>query len=50
MTIAAGTYTTYQANRLREEFRDAIYMISPEETPAWSMFPHENVDSRHPEW
>jgi hypothetical protein len=50
MTIAAGTYTTYQANRLREEFRDAIYMISPEECPAWSMFPHENVDSRHPEW
>jgi hypothetical protein len=50
MTIAGGTYTTYQANRLREEFRDAIYMISPEETPAYSMFPHENVDSRHPEW
>jgi hypothetical protein len=25
-------------------------MISPEETPAWSLFPHENVDSKHPEW
>jgi hypothetical protein len=25
-------------------------MISPEETPAWSLFPHESVDSKHPEW
>lgn len=50
MTIASGTYTSYQSTRLREEFRDAIYMISPEETPAWSLFPHENVDSKHPEW
>jgi hypothetical protein len=50
MTIASGTYSTYQSTRLREEFRDAIYMISPEEVPAWSLFPHENVDSKHPEW
>ncbi len=50
MAQATGTFSTYDSNRLREEFRDAIYMISPEETPAWSLFPHENVDSKHPEW
>ena len=50
MAKVTGTYQTYESNRLSEEFSDAIYMISPEETPAWSLFPHENVDSRHPEW
>lgn len=50
MAQASGTFSTYDSNRLREEFRDAIYMISPEETPAWSLFPHESIDSKHPEW
>ena len=50
MAQATGTFSTYDSNRLREEFRDAIYMITPEETPAWSLFPHESIDSKHPEW
>lgn len=50
MAKDSTTFSTYDSLRLREEFRDAIYMISPEETPAWSLFPHENVDSKHPEW
>jgi len=50
MSQTSGTFSTYDSNRLREEFRDAIYMISPEETPFWSMIDHETVDSKHPEW
>jgi hypothetical protein len=37
MTIFAGTTTTYNVNRLREQFSNAIYMISPEETPFLSL-------------
>ena len=50
MTQATGTFSSYQSNRLREEFRDAIYMISPEETPFWSLADHESIVSKHPEW
>jgi hypothetical protein len=50
MTQVAGTFSSYDSNRLREEFRDAIYMISPEETPFWSTIDHETIVSKHPEW
>src|SRR5262249_13609534 len=50
MTIFTGTTTTYDVNRLREQFANAIYMISPEETPFWSLCARANVDRKHPEW
>lgn len=50
MTILGGTTTTYDVNRLREQFRNAIYMISPEETPFLSLAERESIDGKHPEW
>jgi hypothetical protein len=50
MAILGNTYTTYDANRLREQFSNAIYMISPEETPFLSLVERESIDGRHPEW
>jgi hypothetical protein len=50
MTQASGTFSTYDSNRLREEFANAIYTISPEETPFMSLVDRESVVSKHPEW
>src|SRR4029077_639967 len=50
MTVFAGTTTTYDVNRLREQFSNAIYMISPEETPFLSLVERESIDGKHPEW
>jgi|SRR5215831_4095930 len=50
MAQVSNTFSTYQSNRLREEFANAIYMISPEETPFLSLAPRENTVSKHPEW
>jgi hypothetical protein len=50
MTILGGTTTTYDVNRLREQFSNAIYMISPEETPFLSLVERESIDGKHPEW
>lgn len=50
MTQVSGTFSTYTSNRLREEFADAIWMISPEETPFQSLVSRETCESKHPEW
>jgi hypothetical protein len=50
MTVFTGTTTTYQVTRLREQFSNAIYMISPEETPFLSLVERESIDGKHPEW
>lgn len=50
MTILGGTTTTYDVTRLREQFSNAIYMISPEETPFLSLVERESIDGKHPEW
>ncbi len=50
MAIATNTYLTFDSRRNREEFANAIYMITPEETPFLSMIGRENVESTHPEW
>lgn len=50
MAIATNTYLTFDSRRNREEFSNAIHMITPEETPFMSMIGRENVESTHPEW
>jgi hypothetical protein len=50
MAQVTNTYSTYDSARLREEFSDAIHMITPEETPLLSLLGREKVKSTHPEW
>jgi hypothetical protein len=50
MAQFAGTTSTYDSNRLREQFSNAIWMISPEETPFQSLVDREDIEGKHPEW
>jgi len=50
MSLVVGTTTTYDSNRLREQFANVIHMISPEECPFQGLVERESVDGRHPEW
>ena len=50
MAQAAATFDTYDSRRNREEFSNAIHMITPEETPFMSLVGREKVASTHPEW
>lgn len=50
MAVATNTYLTFDSKRNREEFSNAIHMITPEETPALTLLGRENVESTHPEW
>lgn len=50
MAIATNTYLTFNSKRNREEFANAISMITPEDTPFVSMIGREAVESTHPEW
>ncbi len=50
MAQVTNTYSSYDSARNREEFANAIHMITPEETPFLSLVGRENVESRHPEW
>jgi hypothetical protein len=50
MAQATNTYDSYDSARNREEFANAIHMITPEETPLISLLGREKVESRHPEW
>jgi len=50
MAIATNTYLTFTSRRNREDFADAIYQITPEDTPFISMIGRESVESTHPEW
>lgn len=50
MTQVAGSFDTYEAVGNREELSEAIYMITPEETPLMTTLGREPVKSTHPEW
>jgi hypothetical protein len=50
MAVAANTHLTFDSRRNREEFSNAIHMITPEETPLMTLLGRENVESTHPEW
>jgi len=50
MAQVTNTYDTFDSNRNRETLADRIDMISPEETPLYSMLKKEKVDGVHPEW
>lgn len=50
MAEATGTFDTYSAVGDREELANAIYMISPEDTPLMTLIGREPVKTTHPEW
>jgi hypothetical protein len=49
-TAITNTYTSNSSNRNRETFSDLISMITPEETPLYSLIGTEKVDGVKPEW
>ncbi|MCA0318219.1 MAG: DUF5309 domain-containing protein [Proteobacteria bacterium] len=50
MTQVAGTTDTYDLVGRREDFRDAIYMITPEQTPLLSMIGKSEAKNTRHEW
>ncbi len=50
MAQSTNTFSTYDSKRNREEFSDAIHMITPEETPFMTLIGRQKVASTHPEW
>lgn len=50
MAAPTGTFQTYQAIGNREDLENAIYDISPLETPVLSMLPRVNADNVLHEW
>ena len=50
MVQVTGAFDTYQAIGNREQLADAIYMITPEETPLMTLIGREPIDGTHPEW
>ncbi len=50
MGLVDGTYTTYAAKGLREDLENAIYDISPEETPFISSIARKKVTAKTHEW
>ena len=50
MAVVTNTYLSYDAKGLRENLSDAIYRISPEETPFQSAVGKESVDGTYYEW
>ena len=50
MTLVASAFTTFDSKRNRETFSDLISMISPDETPFYSLIRKESVEGTHPEW
>ena len=50
MAQLSNTFETYDAVGIREELADAIYMITPEETPLVSLASHGPCNTVHPEW
>lgn len=50
MAQISNTFETYDAVGNRETLADAIYQISPEETPFLSMIGKKSVSGIHPEW
>jgi len=50
MAQVTGAFDTYEAIGNREELAEAIYMITPEDTPLMTLIGREPVKSTHPEW
>jgi hypothetical protein len=50
MAVVTNTYLTYDAKGLRENLSDAIYRISPEETPFQSMISKGSAGGIYEEW
>jgi hypothetical protein len=50
MVQVTGAFDTYQAIGNREQLADAIYMITPEETPLMTLIGRAPIDGTHPEW
>lgn len=50
MALVDGTYTRYAAKGLREDLEDAIYDISPEETPFISSISRKKANQTLVEW
>jgi hypothetical protein len=50
MTAITNTFVTSNSNRNREVLSNAIEMITPEETPLYSLIGKESVDGVNPLW
>ncbi|MFC0246412.1 DUF5309 domain-containing protein [Falsochrobactrum ovis] len=50
MAQVTGSFDTYEAVGNREELAEAIYMITPEDTPLMTLLGREPVKTTHPEW
>lgn len=50
MAQVTNTYDTFDSARNRETLADRIDIITPEETPLYSLLPKEKIDGVHPEW
>lgn len=50
MTLVSNAFPTYDSRRNRETFSDLISMITPDETPFYSLIRKESVEGTHPEW
>ena len=50
MATVSNAFLTYDSKRNRETFSDLISMITPDETPLYSLIRKESVDGTHPEW
>lgn len=50
MAQLPNTFDTFDSGRNRETLADLIDMITPEETPLYSMLSKEKVEGVHPEW
>jgi hypothetical protein len=50
MAVPSGTLQTYQTIGNAEDFEDAVFMISPTETPFLSMAKRKKADNRTHQW
>jgi Family of unknown function (DUF5309) len=50
MALVTNGFTTYDSKRNRETFSDLISLITPDETPLYSLIRKESLDGTHPEW
>lgn len=50
MVQVTGAFDTYTAIGNREQLADAIYMITPEDTPLMTLLGRQGIDGTHPEW
>lgn len=50
MAQVTNTFDTYASKRGREQLSDRIDMITPDETPLYSLLPTVQLEGTHPEW